>query len=347
MALVFGGSSQPADRVSCDIDAGDTTAGNFAIWVTCDGGGGFDATFTKSDTYTNTWEELTPNTFSPAGAWMRNFIAKNFVGGANHHFLSSTAAPAPDQGNASAILIFDDVIDPDDYAYFNATGLINQDSFPLDPETPGVPGTLAISFCAMNAFRFGGPGGVTASIDSGFTQPVQVGTVMVEVLGTWFGQRDGINAAYKYLTNTNEIEVTWTLTETQGPAGFLFFIPYNFAPAPTTQTVATRRVRRFPHLSKQQVRLFWHQLQIDLEGGRALTTGQGSDPQVMLRWSDDGGHTWSPERWVSAGLRGQYGHRAIWRQLGGSRDRVFELIVSDPVPWTFLQGLAYIEEGTS
>ena len=60
----------------------------------------------------------------------------------------------------------------------------------------------------------------------------------------------------------------------------------------------------------------------------------GSESQVMLRWSDDGGHTWSNEHWRSMGKAGQYGYRTIWRRLGMTtklRDRVYELSGSDPV----------------
>ena len=57
-------------------------------------------------------------------------------------------------------------------------------------------------------------------------------------------------------------------------------------------------------------------------------------PQVMLRWSDDGGHTWSNEHWASMGKIGEYGKRVIWRRLGMTtklRDRVYEVSGSDPV----------------
>lgn len=59
-----------------------------------------------------------------------------------------------------------------------------------------------------------------------------------------------------------------------------------------------------------------------------------ADPQVMLRWSDDGGHTWSNEHWRSMGKIGQYGYRTIWRRLGMTtklRDRVYEVSGADPV----------------
>ena len=54
-------------------------------------------------------------------------------------------------------------------------------------------------------------------------------------------------------------------------------------------------------------------------------------PQAMLRWSNDGGSTWSNEHWVTIGQQGRYKNRAIWRRLGWARDRVFEVTVTDPV----------------
>ena len=59
-----------------------------------------------------------------------------------------------------------------------------------------------------------------------------------------------------------------------------------------------------------------------------------TDPRVMLRWSDDGGHTWSNEHWASMGKIGEYGKRVIWRRLGMTtklRDRVYEISGTDPV----------------
>jgi hypothetical protein len=61
---------------------------------------------------------------------------------------------------------------------------------------------------------------------------------------------------------------------------------------------------------------------------------QGSDPEVMLRWSDDGGHTWSNEHWAKIGKIGEYYRRVFWRRLGMTvklRDRVYELSGTDPV----------------
>jgi len=77
-----------------------------------------------------------------------------------------------------------------------------------------------------------------------------------------------------------------------------------------------------------------HSLQLDVESGVGLNTGQGDDPQVMLRWSDDGGHTWSNEHWSSMGKIGQFYKRVFWRRLGMTlkiRDRVYEVSGTDPV----------------
>ena len=53
---------------------------------------------------------------------------------------------------------------------------------------------------------------------------------------------------------------------------------------------------------------------------------------MMLRWSDDGGHTWSNEYTRSLGQIGETGQRVIWRRLGmtlESRDRVYEISGTD------------------
>ena len=65
-----------------------------------------------------------------------------------------------------------------------------------------------------------------------------------------------------------------------------------------------------------------------------ITNPYMSTSEVMLRWSDDAGHTWSNEHWNSMGKIGAYGTRTIWRRLGMTekiRDRVYEVSGTDPV----------------
>ena len=92
-----------------------------------------------------------------------------------------------------------------------------------------------------------------------------------------------------------------------------------------------RRLRRAPHLTADLQRQYFDELQIQFQPGVGLSAGQGQNPQAMLRWSNDGGSTWSSEHWTSIGAQGRYTNRAIWRRLGFARDRVFEVSVSDPV----------------
>ena len=121
-----------------------------------------------------------------------------------------------------------------------------------------------------------------------------------------------------------------------------------------------RRVRRAPHLVTDFQRQYFSELQILFQPGVGLSgnitgstsptngvagvgvaglaiAGQanfatlGADPQAMLRWSNDGGSTWSNEHWTSIGVQGRYKNRAIWRRLGQSRDRIFEVVVTDPI----------------
>lgn len=90
-------------------------------------------------------------------------------------------------------------------------------------------------------------------------------------------------------------------------------------------------VRRCPHLTNDLSRVFHHDLQIQFQPGVGLQTGQGSDPECLLRWSNDGGNTWGNYHVLKIGKVGQYTRRAMRRRLGWARDRVYEIVVTDPV----------------
>jgi hypothetical protein len=68
-----------------------------------------------------------------------------------------------------------------------------------------------------------------------------------------------------------------------------------------------------------------------MEQGTGLVTGQGSNPQIMLQVSRDGGFTYGNEMWTSFGRMGEYNKRAEWRRLGVSRNFVFKFRITDPV----------------
>ena len=106
-----------------------------------------------------------------------------------------------------------------------------------------------------------------------------------------------------------------------------------------------RRIRRAPHITSDLQRQYFHELQIQFQPGVGVSTGQGDDPQAMLRWSNDGGSTWSNEYWTSIGKQGKYLNRAIWRRLGFARDKVFEVSISDPVKAVIISANLKAEAG--
>ena len=82
------------------------------------------------------------------------------------------------------------------------------------------------------------------------------------------------------------------------------------------------RMRRAPHVSTEQEWLTYSKLQVYLETGLGpeppLQDGAGNprDPKATLRYSKDGGHTWSGGYDVGCGMAGNYKRRAIWRRMG-------------------------------
>lgn len=98
-----------------------------------------------------------------------------------------------------------------------------------------------------------------------------------------------------------------------------------------------RRWRALPTGSNNLNRTFHHALEISAEMGVGTgATGPTVDPQVLLRWSDDGGHTWSNGKSASLGRSGRYANMVRFNRLGTSRDRVYELSSSAAVKITLI-----------
>lgn len=112
-------------------------------------------------------------------------------------------------------------------------------------------------------------------------------------------------------------------------------------------TTGLRRMRRAPHVVITLNRIRYSRFRLHMEVGVALASGQGSDPQVMLRWSNDGGQSFGTEYLASAGKIGEYGRLVDWWQLGQARDRVFEAAVSDPLPYRLVQAFIQTSAGPS
>lgn len=72
---------------------------------------------------------------------------------------------------------------------------------------------------------------------------------------------------------------------------------------------------------------------ISLHCVRGVGDALAIDPIVRVRWSDDGGRTWTTFKNAFLGRKGAYYYKAIWRGLGLIQQpgRLFEFYISDPV----------------
>lgn len=106
------------------------------------------------------------------------------------------------------------------------------------------------------------------------------------------------------------------------------------------------RQRTTQTMAQEGKRMFFGTLQVDMETGVGLTTGQGSAPLLMLRYSNDGGHTWSNEKTASIGAVGEYGARARFGPSGSGRNRVWEITMTDPVKFAVFNAFVDVEMGS-
>jgi len=98
-----------------------------------------------------------------------------------------------------------------------------------------------------------------------------------------------------------------------------------------------------PHFIMENCWFRIYKLEIDLEKGIGLTTGQGSDPLIRLQVSKDKGNTWSNFYDRSATAIGNYKNRARWASLGGGRTMTMKLTMTDPVKWVIVNATMEVE----
>jgi hypothetical protein len=67
---------------------------------------------------------------------------------------------------------------------------------------------------------------------------------------------------------------------------------------------------------------------------------RGGGGVAMLRYSNDGGATWSDWRQRSLGATGAYRQRVLWSINGSARDRVWQLRCTDAVPFNVVHAFA-------
>lgn len=137
-----------------------------------------------------------------------------------------------------------------------------------------------------------------------------------------------------------------------------------------------RRQRAAPHLADDLEYMYYSKFQLDMQTGVGLqpgylVTGLGSfdagfssgfdiggntgvhdinpdsDPQILLQFSDDGGHVWSNNVQCAVGKIGKYRTRAIWRRLGRSRDRIFRVTFTPRCQVFFIDAHIDLERGSN
>jgi len=111
-----------------------------------------------------------------------------------------------------------------------------------------------------------------------------------------------------------------------------------------------RRLRSSPHVNTALRRNTYHSLTVDMEVGdvSALLDGVGNPRpvQVMLRFSKDGGETWSEVMTANAGMTGQTTARVQFRRLGVSKDAAFEVTISDSIQVCIIDAYLHMTAGT-
>lgn len=83
-----------------------------------------------------------------------------------------------------------------------------------------------------------------------------------------------------------------------------------------------------------------NRLELKMMTGQA---SQGSDPQVTLKYSKDGGHTWSSALDASIGATGEYEVRPLWNRLGIARKWQFQFTVVANTDFAILDCVTNVE----
>lgn len=90
---------------------------------------------------------------------------------------------------------------------------------------------------------------------------------------------------------------------------------------------------------------FGEYVEFVVQTGEGLATGQGSDPKLMIKFTDDGGRTWSAETQHSLGVGGDYLRKVRLFQQGSTFGRLYNLKFTDPTKFTLISAHADVTFG--
>lgn len=134
-----------------------------------------------------------------------------------------------------------------------------------------------------------------------------------------------VNAYGKHLVGDMTNGTIWELSETTYTEG--------------SQPLVAERTTQYVNANGEWVSM--EEFEPLVDAGVGLTSGQGSDPVLLLSYSDDGGRTWSNPREGNIGRRGEYTNRVRYHGLGAfNQSRAMRLHYSEPTPFTLFGAMA-------
>jgi hypothetical protein len=161
--------------------------------------------------------------------------------------------------------------------------------------------------------------------------------------GMWSEVQTGVSLQNRHIGNLSVSFANEVYCSDSSTGNIYQFSTYVY----TDNGTSIKREVESKHIQMDGNKFSIDELWFDFELGQGLQSGQGSNPQIMLQISKDNGETFGNERWTSLGKVGQYGGpRVIYRRLGQSRDFVFKIRLTDPVPFVLVRGSAVLRQTT-
>lgn len=109
----------------------------------------------------------------------------------------------------------------------------------------------------------------------------------------------------------------------------------------TTDDGNIRKLKRTSSIFHNELKyISVYALEFDINSGMGNTTGQGSAPIMMSKYSMDGGNTFEPEELIELGALGNYDQRVIINNIGTARNWVISIEISDPIDVVVMQAVA-------
>lgn len=94
------------------------------------------------------------------------------------------------------------------------------------------------------------------------------------------------------------------------------------------------------------INMVYRSIQLNMQQGQGVRTGQGSNPKAMMSISIDAGFTYGHEREAPIGVTGNYVQRTRWTKCGIGRNRQERFRITEPIP-VIITGLTIDGEALS